>query len=406
VPGFRLSEVLIVVGALSVVALPTELRVKWSGLDFLVLLYLALGTLLPLADLFVVSGRPLDSVAIQTLMGPAQFALLYFVTSTCFRHNYTSVLAQRTLLLASLPISAIGILEALSPPAVHEFLTSLSGTTAFNSQGYDSVPRAASLFPVWLGLAGYLLVILILATALFLVGDREVLPSWALGLVIVLGLLALAASLTVTISLAYAATALYLGWRHRKLTVVLTMICLVVVAAHFVFGSLIQQRANAQTVSSTVYQDGPSWLPETISYRVQIWEDQYAEALGAYAATGYGPGFPSGVDWSHTESGYITLVLRGGAPYLAGAVALLVGVVQRARRESVGAASSSRSALCQAAAAVAVVQLPINLTFPYFTASGLPQAAWILWGLLAAQDTSNRPQAAIRVRTEASETIR
>jgi hypothetical protein len=392
-----------VLGALSVVALPTQLRTKWSGLDCLVIAYLALGTLLPLADLFLVSGRPLDNVAIQTFMGPVQFALLYLLVSTCFREDRTQILAQRTLLLASLPISLMGILEALAPPAFHEFLTSLTGTTAFNTQGYDSVPRAASLFPVWLALAGYLLVILILATELLLVGNRDVLSTWALGLVIGLGLLALAASLTVTISVVYAVTALYLGWRHRKLAVVLTMIGLVVIAAQFVFGGLIEQRTQAQTVSTTVERTGPSWLPETIGYRVKVWEDQYAEALGAYAATGYGPGFPSGVDWSHTESGYITILLRGGVPYLAGTAALLAGVVVRARRNAAGTSSSARSALCVAAGAVAIVQLPINLTFPYFTASGLPQAAWILWGLLAAQELSDDRKAIIAPGTNPNE---
>jgi hypothetical protein len=392
VPGFRLSEVLIVVGALCLTALPTELRRRWSGLDRLVLVYAALGTLLPFADLFLVSGRPVDTVAIQTLLGPIQFALLYFVSSTCFRTEHALVLAQRALLLASVPVSVIGIAEAVAPPAFHDFLTRLSGTTAFNTQGYVSVARAASVFPVWLALAGYLLVILVLATALLLVGDRTVLPFWGLLIVIGLGLLALLVSLTVTITVVYAVTALYLGYRHRRLGLVVIMLGIVAATAQLAFGTLIEQRAQAQTVAPAVHRTGPSWLPQTLSYRVQIWQDQYAPSLSRYAASGFGPGFPPGVDWSHTESGYITLLLRGGVPYLAGTGLLLVGIVNRSRHELGGATTTARSALCEAAAVVVIVQVPINVTFPYFTASGLPQPAWILWGLLAAQEVRRRPR--------------
>lgn len=390
VPGLRLSEVLIIVGAVCLLALPTNLRQRWSGLDRLVLLYVVVGVSLPLADLFLVSGRPLDNVAVQTLLGPAQFGLLYFVVSSCLRTDRAAVLAQRILLVASLPVSSLGIAEALGPPSVHEFLIGLSGTTAFNTQGYTSVLRAASVFPVWLALAGYLLVILFLAIALLLVGDREVLPRWALLLVLGVGLMGLAATVTATVTIVFAAGALYLGWRHRKLVLVVVMIGVVALATQLAFGGLIAERAQAQNVAATVHTSGPSWLPETLSYRLQVWQDQYAGSLTRYAASGYGAGFPAGVDWSHTESGYITLMLRGGVPYVAVTAALLVGVTRRARREAAAAESTARVALCEAAALVAIVQVPINLTFPYFTATGLAQPAWILWGLLAGQEAGRR----------------
>ena len=398
VPGLRLSELVIVLGALGLLALPTNLRPRWSGLDGLVLLYVAAATLLPLLDLFLVSGRPLDGVAVQTLLGPVQFGLLYFVVSTCFRTDRAAVLAQRALLVGSLGVSSLGIAEALGPPSVHAFLIGLTGTTAFNTPGYTSVLRAASVFPVWLALAGYLLVVLVLGTALLLVGDREVLPRWALLLVLAAGLMALAATLTATVTLVFAVAALYLGWRHRKLGLVLIMIGVTAVLTQFAFGGLIAQRAQEQGVSTAVYRVGPSWLPETLAYRVQVWQDQYAASLTSYAATGYGPGFPPGVDWSHTESGYITMLLRGGVPYLVVTAVLLAGLVRRGRREAAVAPSRSRSALCEAAVVLAVIQVPINLTFPYFTATGLAQPAWIVWGLLAGQEIERRrrtPSAAI-----------
>jgi hypothetical protein len=388
VPGLRLSEALTVLAAVSILAMPVRLPRGWTGLDIAVLVYLLLGTVLPVVDLVLVAHGSFGSAALQTVLGPVQFVLLYLMTSAVLGRGVNAVLAQRFLLLASVLISGLAIAESAGPPVVHETLIRLTGTTAFNTQGYTAVPRAASLFPVWLGLAGYLLVVLVLAVALLLAESREVLPRWALVTVIVLGVLGLAASLTVTIGATLVAASLYLGWRNRKLPQVVGLVVAAGVVAYLVFGSLITQRADAQTVSASVQHTGPSWLPETIGYRVVVWEDQYAGVLQRYAATGYGPGFPPGIDWSHTESGYITLLLRGGIPYLAGTVALLVAVVRRARRELALAVTPSRRAVCQTALVIAVVQLPINLTFPYFTASGLPQAAWIVWGLLAAREKS------------------
>lgn len=384
VPGLRISEVLIVIGALSVWALPTSLQRRWSRLDSLVLIYVGLGALLPLANL-IVGGRPLDSVAVQTVMGPVQFGILYFVVSTCFRTDRDAVRAQRWLLLASLPVSALGVAESLGPPAVHEFLLRLTRTTAFNTEGYTSVLRAASVFPVWLSFAGYLLVVLVLTTSLLLVKDRAVLPRWALLLVLVSGLMALAATLTFTVAIVYVLAALFLGWRHGRFFSILLAAGVALTVVQLAFGSLISQRAQAQTVPGSVATTAPSWLPETLVYRLDVWRGQYLESLTTFAATGYGPGFPPGVDWSHTESGYITLLLRGGVPYLAAAIVLLVGIVRRGRREAEAARTPARLALCETAVVVALAQVPLNVTFPYFTATGLPQSAWIMWGLLAGQ---------------------
>lgn len=385
VPGLRVSEALIVLGAMCLLGLPTQLRRRWTGLDLTVLGYVALATLLPLADLFLVSGRPLDDVAIQTLFGPVQFGLLYFVASTCFRTERASVSALRALLLCSLPVAAIGILEALGPPAVHDSLIRLSGTTAFNTVGYASVTRAASVFPVWLALAGYLLVVLTLASSLLIRGDTAVLPRWCLLVVVASGVLALVATLTITIAVTYALVSVYLGWRHHRLKLVVAVLALAAAAAQLLFGTLLAQRATAQSVAAYTSRTGPSWLPQTLGYRVAVWQDQYLPALLRYGSSGYGPGFPPEVDWSHTESGYITLLLRGGVPYVAVTVVLLAAIVRTARQQTWAAATPARAALCETAALVAVLQIPINLTFPYFTASGLPQPAWIVWGLLAAR---------------------
>ncbi len=387
VPGLRVSEALIVVGAVIVLSRSPSVRDRrrWTSLDWAVVAYTVGGPLIELFDV-AVDGRQFSGGALQTIAGPLQFLLLYRVISVSLRGERDGRNAQRALLLASLPVSLLGIAESLGPSAIHNMLISWTGTTVFNTNGYTPVPRAASVFPIWLALAGYLLVPLMLAIALLLSGSRSVLPRWLLIVVVVCGFGALVASLTITIFAAVVGGALFLGWRYRRLFRVVVAACAVGVAAAVPFGALLFARASAQQHTAT--QTGNPYVPQTIAYRVQIWRDQYLPAMHGHWSTGYGPTYPPNVTWAHTESGYITLLLRGGIPYLAITAVLLWFVVAAARWGAAAALTPERRALCEAAMVLALLQPLINLTFPYLTDGGLPQPLWVVFGLLAAGNAS------------------
>lgn len=396
VPGLRMSELLIVAGAATVLALPIQRRPRWSGLEWAVLTFIAAGVVLPLFDL-VVLQRVTPSVAnLQVLAGPVQFFLLYRVCADALRSPSAQRVATRVLLLSSLPVALLAVAENYGPEAIHTWLVSITGSTAYTTNGYTAVMRASSVFPMWLALAGYLLVPLVLAMSLFLAGDRSVLPTWALVAVLLVDVLAMIASLTATTVMALVAAALYLGWRHGKLVQIGSLLTMGAGAGWALFGQVILERVSAQTVSATTETVGPSWLPQTIGYRLAIWQEQYLPALRQYAATGYGPDTPPGVAWEHTESGYLTLLLRGGLPYLFAAAALITVVVIRSRRESKAGEDTFRVALCDTAAVLALLQVPINLVFPYLTNSGMPQAMWVVWGMVAASDLPGKVTVRIR----------
>ncbi len=383
VPGLRVSEALIVVGAVIVLLrVPAgRARPKWTALDWSVAAFTLGGPAIELLDV-VTSGRALSGSSLQTVAGPVQFLLLYRVIAVSLTGSGAARNAQRALLLASFPVSLLAIAESLGPAAIHNVLVSWTGTTVFNTNGYTPVPRAASLFPIWLSLAGYLLVPLLLAIALLIAGDTAVLPRWVLITAIVCGFGALVASLTITVFAAAVAGALFLGWRYRRLFRTVAVTCAVGVAAALPFGALLMQRATAQHQSTT--QTGNPYVPQTIAYRVQIWQDQYLPALHGHWATGYGPTYPPNITWAHTESGYITLLLRGGIPYLAITAVMLWFVISNASFGALVATTPERRALCEAAMALALLQPLINLTFPYLTDGGLPQPLWVVIGLLAA----------------------
>lgn len=392
IPGLRPSELLVIFGAFVVLFLwPANPVARWHRLDWAVLAYAAVGAALPLGDLLARGARP-GLGDLQTIGGPVQFFLLYRTASVALRTQRRQVLAQRALLLASIPVSVLGVAEALGPPVIHDTLVSLTGTTAFSSPGYDPVLRAASVFPIWLSLAGYLLVPVLLSVSLLLNRSREVLPTWLLAVVAILGVMATVSSLTVTILAAMGLGCIYLGWRHGSLLRVLGLAAVATVAGWVAFGEQVAARVQAQQGSPAVNASVPAWVPQTLQYRVSIWQEQFVDLVQRYLATGYGPGYPPGVSWAHTESGYLTILLRGGLPYLVVTGVLLATVVSRARTEAANSGSRERTSLAEVAGLLALLQVVVNLTFPYFTASGLPQPMWLLWGLLAAPIVGNSPR--------------
>ncbi len=383
-PGLRPSELLLLVGAAVVLLLAEgRHRPRWRTLDWAVLAYAAVGSSLPLLDVLLRGDRP-GFADLQTIGGPVQFFLLYRTAAVAFTGARRQVLAQRVLLLASLPVSVLALVEALGPPVVHERLIALTQTTAFDTPGYDPLLRTAAVFPNWLSLAGYELVVVLLSVSLLLNRSRAVLAPWQLAVVAGLGALAMVSTLTAAVLLATAAGCAYLGWRHGALGRVLAFVAVGAAIIWFTFGAQITARAQAQQSPVAVTGSVPSWVPQTLQYRVSVWQDQFVDLVHRYVATGYGPGYPSGVAWTHTESGYLTILLRGGVAYLAVTGVLIWAVVRCARSESAVAATSERGSLCEVAGLLALLQVVINITFPYFTASGLPQPMWLLWGLLAA----------------------
>lgn len=386
-PGLRLSELLIAVAAAGVLLLPMERRPRWASLDWAIMAFALCGSVIPLIDVYIYTGRPPGPEDVKTAVGPLQFLLLYRAITNALRTASAQRMGMRLLLLSSVPVSALAIVEAVGPASVHQSLVGLTDTTAFNTSGYTAVPRAASVFPIWLALAGYLLVVVMLGLSLLLGRTVDVLPRWALVTVIVLDLLAIVASLSLTVTAMVIVGGVYLGWKHGQLTRIVGLLGVAGLITVTLFGSLITQRVDAQQQSTTQTREaGPSWLPQTLAYRVEVWREQYVPVVIKYAATGYGTELPPEVDWGHTESQYITLMLRGGVLYLTSAGVLLYAAFRRAKRELVSEPPPSRRALLYAAEALVLVQIPLNLTFPYMTASGMPQALWVIFGLVGAQE--------------------
>ena len=386
IPGLRLSELLTVFAAVVVMGLASKSLPgpRWGGFDVAALGYCvgSFGFGLLATSVHQV---PMSSDDYQTVIGPIQFFLLYRMAAAAFPTQSLRRVAMRALLLASVPVSLLAILQQVGPSIFQTISLYITGTSVFDTEGFDPVRRATSVFPIWHALAGYLIVVMLLAVSLLLRRDTFVLPT--VGLVAVLGAAfgAMVLTLTATPVIGLVIGVIILGSLFKRLAFVLTVMVLGSVVVLVAFFPLVSARiADQSTPTAATPTAGNSIIPQTVLYRVDVWVQEYLPAMRGSWSTGYGPAAPPNVSWKHTESGYLTLLLRGGVGYLAIAAALVYLSWRRGRQLLRQARAPSEAGLAAAAMALAVVIAVMNLAFPYFTASGMPQPLWVVWGLLAA----------------------
>ncbi len=378
-PGMRLSEALIVaVAALVLVPASGRQTVPWLALDWLVLAFV--GAAVGLGMLGLVRNRqPFTAESLGTLAGPLQFLLLYRTVRTALATPRRRRQGLRLALYGSVPVSLLATMQQLDLGPARKLVAMLTGSQVFASWGYHNFPRATGPFPHWLTLAGYLLVILLLATCLLL--DREggrVLGSPLLAAVLAAAAAAMVLSLTLAGLFGVVAGALLLGRWAGRLRQVLACLLAGAVLATVLFWPFLAKRFEFQFGGG-----GHNRLvAESIAFRVDVWTHDYLPALSGWWLAGYGPLPPPEIHWKATESQYVTLVLRGGLPLLALYGALLWALLARARG-LLHHQDVEQRVLARVMTATVIVLLPMQLVFPYFTNSGLPQLFWLLPAMLA-----------------------
>ena len=395
VPGLRISELL--VGALALLILVPALRrdtPKWTLIDWAGCTYATLAFVLPVSHLIARNGALTMSAVASTFLS-LQFFLLYRTVRTALANREQRELATRMLLLSSLVVAALAVVQQLNVGPARSVMLQITGSDALDSYGYSVYARATGPFQHWHPLAGYLTVILLLTIALLLDKAQTILSTrW---LLIVLAAAASALMLSVTFVALFGVTvgAALLGARAKKLRQALIWIVGGGIAGMALFGSFILTRLQNQ------YDNGvggrrTSWVPQTLQYRIDVWRDQYLPGMGGRWLSGYGPDLPPDAAWTHTESVYITLALRGGVPLLAAFALSMLAVHWTSKRLE---SDPARRPLARTLITLVAVLWIMQLLFPYFTSSGMPQPFWVLVAITTAGwkmnqlDTAESPQA-------------
>ena len=379
VPGAKISEV-VVFGASCLVLLicGRRGRVPFGGLDLLVLAYVLATIGLGVLDMRL-HAVPLDLDTATTLFAPVQYLLLFRAVRVSLPTAELRRIALRWALYLSTVMSAVALAQQVAGGAVNPVLVRLTSSDA--ALGGTST----GLFAGKHDLGGYLIVVVVLASGLLLTPGQRVLPPVRLWAVLALAGVALACTVAFA-SVGGAVLGIALMARRRKrLAPAMTGLVVVGAATAVLFGPTLFSLGDRQFTSPPVVTSttsAPTWLPQSLAYRVAVWHDQYLPALTPHLLTGYGPTLPPDIDWKYTESAYLSLLLRGGLPLLLVFGAVSLALYARARRAE-GDADPAQRALGLAVAALVVVLTVIDVTNPYILNSGLPHLFWALAGLLA-----------------------
>jgi hypothetical protein len=390
IPGMRLSEALIVVGALAFLANPPRRAPKWTAVDRTAFAYVVVAVVFGIVNLARRGIDPLPSLPL--ILATAQFFLLYRIVVGGAATSRLRAVSLRVLLLASLPVSLLGIAQGMLRGALHQFLIGLTATDVFDPLGYEPTFRITSVFAIWHGLAGYLAVQIFLCVALLLAGDRRVLSAPWLLIVLTTAVGALALTISITPTAAVAVGVVLLGFWYRRGILVLALLAAVSGAGFALFRDRILDRASQQAPDAALAASVPSWLPQTAQFRVYVWEEQFVPSMSGRWITGfggYGYDLPPNVTWQFTESDYITLLLRGGWGLMLLYVALVLMIIAYGWKCQKAVDGVDR-AIVRVTVVITALLLVLSFIWPYFTSGGLAQPLWLMWGLTMAVDAHAR----------------
>lgn len=384
VPSLRLSELLIgTISTMVILSASSRQARRWRTVDWTVLVFVITSIVIGGGHLLN-EHQHISMSLIGTLFGPLQFLLLYRAVIISLPLPHQRKVALRLLLLASIPVSLLALLQQLRIHGINSFLANITGSTIFSSYSYHFFARATGPFDHWTPLAGYLLVIMLTGIGLVLQRVEGVLSHRVMFAVLGLDAVGLLLSAELSAMAALIIGSFVLGIWTGRTRFMLRWGVIIVVVIGIAFGSYFVQRLHTEFGSSTGTGRG-ALIPQTLAYRWQVWTQQYFPAVRQKWLTGWGLIFPSSISFTDTESQYLTILMWGGSVLMATYLAMMWALFARGRTIARAALGGDiNSALAKTVVVLVAAIDIINFIFPYFDAGGLPQAFWVLFGILAA----------------------
>lgn len=384
-PGFKLSEVLLIACAgVMFLRLPRGWR-PLSGVDGALLLFAAAGVGFAVLH-GTVGGNLSPEGILRTGFFPAFLFATWWTASRGVEDRQDLLLVLRWVLLTSLVPAVIGVAQYLDVPGVRSVLLRLVGGGLMPGPG-EGTARVTSLFPISHSFGGYLIVPAVLAAILLLRGDRDVLRRRWLFVVLMVDMAAIVLAVTVTM-LAWVPFAVLAGAAlARRLTRAVVLLSVAGALALVFFSDALEARLTEQTTVTRNTTD--SAVPQTLQYRILVWQRDYIPLLARAAAVGFGTDTPESVLFESTENQYVTLVLRGGVGLLLAAALALGAIAVRAWRQS-RVPGGGEQAAAMTILAILLFLPAAAMVWPYVTNAGFPQSLIGVAGAALALERSAR----------------
>jgi hypothetical protein len=381
VPGFRLSELLIM-GIAALILVTAHDTPRWQAFDWVAFGYVvATGVLIWLN--VVRAGDAFTADALATMLGPLRFFLLYRTLVTTVRSGAQRATALRLLILASIPVAVLTLLQQWNVGGARGWVQTLAGSDAVSAyvSTLHETPRATGPFPHWHNLAGYLLLILLVVLSLLHEPAQRVLGKRVLITVFALGLIALTQTASVAPMLGLLVGAILIASFVGRARKTLVWVGITAAIAALAFSATFVGRYDEQYQSSNTATESQTLLPQTISFRYEVWTKQYIPVIADNLLIGYGPNLPPRLFFGFLESLYITLLLRGGLILLVVYLLLMSTLVLRAWRSTRSDETGER-VVARAVFVSVILLLGIDTIATYFLDTGPAPTLWALVGLM------------------------
>ncbi len=390
IPVLRVSEalVLLVAAALAVQLLPRSSRLRFTGLDLVVVTFCLASTLIP-ASLVTLRVPDAELEDWRLVLSPLQFLLVYMVFSRSVLGERERRVVLNLIMLASLPIAAVAVAQYADLHSARAAINQLYPAPPLPS--WDPVYRPTSLLGHYSALGAYGLLNFTIALALAALRHPGY-PGWWLTVVMSANLASLLVAETYApilalpvAGLAVVALLRRIPWRR------LAFLPVAAVAGVAAFWPSVSGRLTEQELIGSA---AGGLIPQTMQTRVDYWTGFFLPGWlrhGLWLGTGtiLPPEVPRRL-YSAVDNGYLAMGFRAGLLGLAIFLLLLItiAVVAYRSRASDDATWRAVGAVCFAAVASVVL---LELTADYLSFTTVSQEFWMLVGLLAALGGAGQP---------------
>ncbi|HEY1854536.1 MAG TPA: hypothetical protein VGG40_08110 [Solirubrobacterales bacterium] len=384
VPGLRASELVIVALSSLILVFGARVNRRWSRVELLLLAYAVATAALGGLDL-ALRRAPLELSELGTLIGPFEFVLLVRAVAAALPEERQRERAIRLLIVGAVVVSLVAIAQILGLGPTRSILRSVTGSNEFEISLTEGIGRATGPFELWHALAGFLMPSVLLSFGLLLDAgsDRRRLLYGAAVAITLAALLASAALGPLAMTLL---GFVFIAWRRRSLHLLGAIVVPAAAVVIIAFGGTYGGRAEQQYSQSRQTYRTP-FVPQTIAYRVKVFEEQSEPALAKHWISGYGPDLPPQIalsEFPFTESAYVTLLLRGGVPLLLIFLTMLAAVL-RAAYLAVRRARGPFAWTVAAVVGICTINfLVLQLLESHLLDAGPPQAYWTVVGIMLA----------------------
>jgi len=316
---------------------------------------------------------PLGVRDLFSLISPAKFILLFWVFTALPETEQDRRRLVQWLLLWGSVMSIVGLLQAGNLGFVTNLLKQWYPTD--HTEQAANLGRVTSLLGAWNALGTFLMVNVLLAIALMAIKHRRL---YQINMLIALGLggACLLASGSFASAGGLVAGIVIAKFADRRGVRVLLYLLLGLFVAAVILSPILSTRLAYQFRNS----NESGGVPETMSYRLEVWSKFYIPIISKNLLTGVEPTMVN-VTWQWAESQYIYLLFRSGVISLLAHLAW-VTILTSWLYQKIRSGGEFAKPLAVTLFALFIVLSVMGFTNEVFTLSGANEYLWIMLGLL------------------------